>query len=362
MRKARKWKTDLCSRLGIEVPIIGAPMGGVAGPELAAAVSAAGGLGLLGHALVDLDEMPRQIGAVRAATDRPFGVGLLFPSRADSLPPVAGPASTDAFPEFLKALGDPVSFDQPRPPAFDHETAEKRLDIAIAEGVGVLSFGLGAPKETVARAKAAGMTIIALVGSRRAALAVEANGADIIVAQGHEAGGHTGKTATMVLVPQIVDAVKVSVVAAGGISDGRIMAAALMLGASGVLVGTALQATPEARTAPAHKDKLVQMVDDETIVSRCYTGKPSRVIRNAFTDAWRGHESEIKPMPEQWHSVAPLVAPAKAKGLLEIANWPTGQGAVLLHAIKPAADVVREMAADAAEIIDGAADLFGGRA
>ena len=327
-------------------------MGGVAGPELAAAVSAAGGLGLLGHASVDLDEMRREISQVRSLTDKPFGVGLLFPSRAEPGPPVT--VSIADFPDFLRKLGDPAPLDKSLAPVFDRETSEKRLDIAIDEGVKVLSFGLGAPREIVARAKASGMKVIALVGSRHAALSVEESGVDIIVAQGHEAGGHTGRTTTMILVPQIVDAVNVPVLAAGGISDGRIMAAALMLGASGVLIGTALQATPEARTASTHKDKLVEMVDDETIVSRCYTGKPSRIIRNAFVDAWRGHEPEILPMPEQWHLVAPLVAPAKAKGSLEIANWPTGQGAVLLREIQPAADVVRGMAADAAQIIESA--------
>jgi NAD(P)H-dependent flavin oxidoreductase YrpB (nitropropane dioxygenase family) len=346
--------TVICSMLGIELPILGAPMGGVAGPELVAAVSSAGGLGLLGHASIEPDDMRAQIRATKDLTGRPFGVGLLFPYRSESTPTAAGPAagSRPPLPPFLRELvgSEPVLEPEQRL-RYDAESAQQRLEVAIAEGVSVLALGLGAPDSVVQRAKAHGMTVISLVGSRRAALDVEERGVDIVVAQGHEAGGHTGRVATMVLVPQVVDAVRLPVVAAGGIVDGRGLAAALMLGAAGALIGTRLLATPEARTAPSHKQSVVAMRDDDTVVSRCYTGKPSRVLRNAFTDAWKGHEAEILPMPEQWDCVEPVVSPAKAEGSLDLANWPTGQGAVLVNAIKPAADVVREIAAEAASLI-----------
>ncbi len=341
--------TILCDRLGIALPIIAAPMGGVAGPELVAAVSEAGGLGLLGHANIDLDEMRRQIRQVKALTRKPFGVGLLFPSRDERVEAAKPPK---ALPDFLQALVEPgVTLIRSPERRYDNKIAEQRLDIAIEEGVPVLSFGLGAPASIIARAKAAGMMVVALVGSRRAAVDVEQRGADVIVAQGHEAGGHTGRTSTLVLVPQIVDVVKVPVVAAGGIVDGRGLAAALMLGASGVLVGTRLLATPEARTAVTHKDAIVAMDDDDTIVSRCYTGKPSRVIRNRFIDAWKGHDAELLPMPEQWEMVEPLVTPAKRQGSIELANWPTGQGAVLVHAITPAGEVVRQIVDQASALL-----------
>lgn len=344
--------------LGIELPIVCAPMGVVAGPELAAAVSIAGGLGLLGNASTEPDEMRRQIRQVKEATGRPFGVGLLFPSRKAGAPPDRDAARARPFPEFLRALGEPgPAIDPGKRLRYDLEVAEERLEVAISEGVPVLSFGLGAPPHVVARAKSAGMTIICLVGSRRAARSVAELGADIIVAQGHEAGGHTGRVTTMVIVPQVVDAVSQPVLAAGGIIDGRGMAAAMMLGAQGVLIGTRLLATPEARTAQTHKERVVALQDDETLVSRSYTGKPSRVLRNAFTDAWKGHEDEILPMPEQWHLVERLVAPAKAQGSLELGNWPTGQGAVLVDAIAPAAEVVRNMARDAARLIGHGAPI-----
>ena len=326
-------------------------MGGVAGPELVGAVSSAGGCGILGHANLDPDEVRRQIRQTKEKTDKPFGVGLLFPSRIGNAEHAAAPPS---LPSFLERFVGPGGLAEAPARSYSHDAAEERLAIAIEEGVQVLSFGLGAPAKVVARAKAAGMKVISLVGSRRAALEAEAAGVDAIVAQGHEAGGHTGRTSTMVLVPQIVDSVRLPVIAAGGIADGRGLAAALMLGAAGVLLGTRLLATSEARTAETHKHRVVEMQDDETEVSRCYTGKPSRVIRNAFTEAWRGHEAEILSMPAQWERVAPVVIPAKRQGSLEIGNWPTGQCATLVHGITPAAKVVRQIADDAAKILASA--------
>lgn len=339
----------VCSRLGIELPILGAPMGGVAGPELVAAVSSAGGLGILGHASAEPDEVRRQIRCTRELTSKPFGIGLLFPSRNGAL--AFQPGKKHPLPKFLEKFVDEQSAVTEPPKRYDSETAEHRLEVAIEEGVTVLSLGLGAPERVMRRAKDAGMTIVSLVGSRRAALEVEERGADIIVAQGHEAGGHTGLTSTLVLVPQVAETVTVPVIAAGGIVDGRGLAAVVMLGAQGALVGTRLLATPEARTSQSHKQKVVDMRDDETIVSRCYTGKPSRVIRNDFTDAWKGHDREILPMPEQWDMVAPVVAPAKARGSIDVGNWPTGQGAILVDEVVPAAAVVRGMMIDAVELI-----------
>jgi NAD(P)H-dependent flavin oxidoreductase YrpB (nitropropane dioxygenase family) len=341
-------RTAVSDLFEIRLPILGAPMGGVAGPDLVAAVSEAGGLGILGHANLEPSEVRRQIRATKAATKKPFGIGLLFPSRTER---VEHGASRPSLPAFLQRfVGSDGLADAPEL-SYSHDLAEERLAIAIQEGVRVLALGLGAPTSVVSRAKAAGMKVLALIGSRRAALEAEAAGVEAIVAQGHEAGGHTGRTSTMVLVPQVADAVRVPVIAAGGIADGRGLAAALVLGAAGVLIGTRLLATPEGQTAETHKRRLVEMRDDETVVSRCYTGKPSRVIRNAFVDAWKGHEAEILPMPAQWERVAPVVIPAKHRGSIDIGNWPTGQCAVLVDAITPAGEIVRKMAVDAAELL-----------
>lgn len=342
-----------CANLGIAYPIFGAPMGGVAGAELAAAVSSAGGIGILGHANVAIDECERQVRLACSLTSKPLGIGLMFPSRGDAPPHVAG--QPRPLPDFLKSFLDPAGAPPSRKAAlYDLASAERKLDIAIEAGIRLLACGLGAPEHIVKRAKDAGMTVISLVGSCRAAIEVEQRGVDMIVAQGHEAGGHTGRTSTLVLVPQIVDAVKVPVIAAGGIVDGRGVAAVMMLGAAGALIGTRLIASPEARTAQTHKQKIVDMRDDETIVSRCYTGKPSRVINNAFIAAWKGHDNEILPMPDQGEMVAPVVIPAKDKGSIDVANWPTGQGAVLVKSIMPAADIVRTIAAEAAALLGDA--------
>jgi NAD(P)H-dependent flavin oxidoreductase YrpB (nitropropane dioxygenase family) len=323
-------------------------MGGVAGPDLVAAVSEAGGLGILGHANLEPKEVHRQIRRTKEKTGKPFGIGLLFPSRTEDVKRVG---ASPLLPEFLEKFVGTDGLAEAPTSSYSHDLAEERLAIAIEENVPILALGLGAPASVVARAKAAGMKVIALVGSRRAALEVETVGVDAIVAQGHEAGGHTGRTSTLVLVPQIVDAVSVPVIAAGGVADGRGLAAVLMLGASGALIGTRLLATPEAQTAETHKLRLVEMQDDETVVSRCYTGKPSRIIRNEFVEAWKGHEAEILPMPAQWQRVAPVVIPAKNRGSIEIGNWPTGQCAVLVRTVTPAGDVVRKMADDAAKLL-----------
>ncbi len=341
--------SDLCDRLGITAPILSAPMSEEAGPELAAAVSEAGGLGMLGHGVTALDTVRDHIREVKSRTGKPFGVGLLFPMGGGRPPPApATPEPRPPLPEFLL----PLAGSEPLPTDVSNrrqalEIVEQRLDIAIAENVPVLTCGLGAPEGVVKRARAAGMFVIALVGSLRGALEAEASGVDAIIAQGHEAGGHTGRTSTMVLLPRIVDSVNVPVIAAGGIADGRGVAAAFVLGAQAVLMGTRFLATPEARTADGHKRKIVEMRNDETLVSLCYTGKPARVLRNAFTDAWKGHESEILPMPAQMDLVRPLVEPAKKAGDMAVANWPTGQGAVLVKQLRPAGEVVREIVAEA---------------
>lgn len=344
-------QTELCSRLGTTLPIVGAPMGGVAGPELVAAVSNAGGLGVLGAANTDPGVMRDEIRQTKALTQAPFGVGLLFPHSSAATSATTTAPGSAGLPEFLAPLAKWPLAPAQETRSFDLDETMTRFEIVLAEGVSVLTCGLGTPPEIVDRAHAAGIVVISLVGSRRAALEVEAAGTDVIVAQGHEAGGHTGRVTTLVLIPQVVDAVNIPVLAAGGIVDGRGLAAALMLGASGALIGTRLLATPEARTSSAHKDAVAAMVDDDTVVSRSYTGKPSRVLRNSFTDAWRDRQDEILPMPQQWESVQSLVRPAKLAGSLEVANWPTGQAAVLISEVSPAGVVVQRMAAEAAAII-----------
>src|SRR5437660_3794010 len=248
--------------LGIEHPVMLAGMGGVSYHRLVAAVSEAGGFGCLGASTMSPDELVEEIRGVKAGTDKPFGVDLLT-----------------AIPEQL----------------------EGNVDTLVRESVPVLVAGLGIPRDVVTKCHDHNILVINMCGKVRHAVdAVEA-GCDLVVAQGTEAGGHTGLVATMPLVPQIVDAVgaRVPVVAAGGIFDGRGLAASLMLGAEGVWVGTRFIATPEARAAPGYKEALVSTAEDGTVISRAFTGKTLRAVRNEWTDWHEKHPEELLPFPQQ---------------------------------------------------------------
>jgi enoyl-[acyl-carrier protein] reductase II len=289
-----------------------AGMGGVSYAPLVSAVSAAGGFGCLGASTMGPEMMVEQMAEVTTITDKPFGVDLL----------TAMPGG----------MADQVR-------------------LIIEGGATVFVAGLGVPSEVVSLCHEAGLLVVNMCGKvAHAVRAVEA-GCDIVVAQGTEAGGHTGTVATMPLVPQVVDAVgaEVPVVAAGGIFDGRGLAAALALGADGVWIGTRFIATPEARGVRGYKEALVASAEDETTVSRAYSGKTMRVIRNEFTDYYDSHPEEVKKFPEQLgrayeagalhlggDNTSPDVDPARE-------CYPSGQGVGGIAEILPAAEVVRRM-------------------
>ncbi len=245
-------KTVLCERLGIDLPIIQAPMGGAVGPPLAAAVSNAGGLGMLVPWRADIDTVHRQIREMRALTPRPFGVNL--------------------------------NLDFPQ---------EERLAACIDERVPVISFFWRDPASLVPRAKAGGAIVMHTVGSAVDARRAADAGVDIVVAQGWEAGGHVrGRVATMPLIPAVVDAVSPTpVVAAGGIADGRGLAAALALGAAGAWIGTRFLASHEAAIHPRYRERLLQANESETVFLEDlfdvrWPNAPHRTLRNRTVDAW----------------------------------------------------------------------------
>src|SRR6478609_1304733 len=253
-------RTRLTDVLEIEHPVMLAGMGGVSYHRLAAAVSEAGGFGCLGASTMSSDQMVHEIRKVRELTDKPFGVDLLT-----------------AMPTDLVA----------------------QVELLIAEGASVFVAGLGVPAAAVELCHRHGVLVANMCGKVGHARSAVDAGCDLVIAQGTEAGGHTGQVATMPLVPQLVDAVgdRVPVVAAGGIFDGRGLAAALALGADGVWVGTRFIATPEAKSVHGYKDTLLATAEDGTIVTRAYTGKTCRVVRNGYTDHFEAHPDEIRRFP-----------------------------------------------------------------
>jgi enoyl-[acyl-carrier protein] reductase II len=253
-------RTPICDLLKIDHPILLAGMGGVSYAELAAAVSNAGGYGVLGMAGTSPDFIKKQMRQVRALTDKPFGVDLLA-----------------ATPEQLTAS----------------------VDVIIAEGASSFIAGLGVPMPIMEKLKAAGLKVMVVCGAVKHAVKAEQAGCDGVICQGGEGGGHTGLVGTLPLVAQAVEAVKIPVIAAGGIHDGRGLAAALALGAQGVWMGTRFIATPEAHAGALYRDVILEAKDEDTIRTRCYSGKPMRVLKNAYVDDWESRPGDIQPFPMQ---------------------------------------------------------------
>ncbi|MAW54839.1 MAG: 2-nitropropane dioxygenase, partial [Rhodospirillaceae bacterium] len=237
----------MCDLLGIEYPIFAAGMGGVTMAPLTAAISAAGGCGVLGATFCTPDQLRAEIRSVREITDKPFGVDLLIPG---DIPADLTAHEVPPFPDFLEDLMPKVEgLKGNPPPPLTIDLARAQVEVTLEEKVPLMVSALGTPRWLVEECHAVGTKVMSMVGAVRHAPRLEQIGVDIIVAQGMEAGGHVGTVTTMVLVPSVVDAVSVPVLAAGGIIDGRGIAAGMMLGAQGTWIGTRFIATEEA-TAP----------------------------------------------------------------------------------------------------------------
>ena len=313
--------TPLCDLLGIRYPICQAGMAFVARSSLAAAVSAAGGLGVIAAAHGTPALLRDEIRRVRDLTDKPFGVDVLFAT--------------------IRVAGDEVE-------RFTDQV-KGWVDVTLEERVPVLIAGLGNPGPVTADAHRLGIKVMALCGNVKQARDHAANGVDVVIAQGHEAGGHTGRIGGMVLIPAAVDAVApVPVVAAGGVADGRGLAAALALGAVGVWMGTRFIATHEAYGHDNYKKKVVAIDEEGTVVHRGATGKPCRAIRNDFTREWEKRTAEILPFPLQAQRVGfPAAIRAREEGDIEGGHAACGQSAGLIHEIVPAREVIERMMAEA---------------
>ena len=376
-------RTPLCDMLEIEHPIMLAGMGGVAYAELAAAVSNAGGYGVLGMAGLGPDVIRDQMKEVRRLTDRPFGVDTLLPAsvrRGGSN--AGGPSAETLVPQhrgfaadFLAAQGleavdaetldrimdrDPADRDGPAP--LSRAFFEAQMEVVIEECVPVYAAGLGNPGPWLERLHANGTKVMAVVGTTRHAKQVVEAGIDVIVAQGHDGGGHNSPIGTMALIPQVVDAVagRVPVVGAGGIGDGRGIAAALMLGAEGAWIGTAFLATEEAGISGPQKQALVEGNDEGTTVSRSVTGKPARMVKNRWAAAYVEAGLEPLPMPYQSMVSTQVTAAALAAGRADIWGGFAGQGLGMVRAVRPAAAVMQDLVAGAEQVLGRAGGFVQG--
>lgn len=354
--------TPLCELLGIEHPVLQSGMRRIAGPELVTEVSRAGGLGVLAGLQVHPAELREAIRAVRAATDRPFGVNLWLhealqppvdPSTVSTTTVVAVQTELDTF---RKRLGLP-SQSAPPPPLPD--LVAEGVEVILEERVPVFSVGLGDPgKELSERCKERGIRVMAMACTVDDARALERSGVEVIVAQGSDAGGHrstwikrsspqSASVGTFSLVPEIVDSVSVPVVAAGGIADGRGIVAALALGAQGVLLGTRFVATLESRAPTFFKELIVNGGADATRVTDVFTGLYGRAIRNRFLDEYEASGAPVLPPLLQSAAAMDVYAASAASGNPDYFPMFAGQSMGIIRDLPRAGDVVRDLVRDA---------------
>lgn len=305
-------KTGITELLGTEYPIIQGGMAWVAESTLAAAVSEAGGIGLIAGGSAPADYIREQIRIVKSATDKPFGVNIMLMS----------------------------------------PNADDLAKLVIEEKVPVVTTGAGNPGKYIEAWKQAGIKVIPVVASVALAKRMERYGADAIIAEGTEAGGHIGENTTMCLVPQVADAVSVPVIAAGGIADGRGIAAAFMLGAEGVQVGTRFLVSEECQIHDNYKKLVLKASDTDSAVTGRLTGHPVRSIKNKLTKRLQNFEKE-GGTPEQFEEISVgSLRKAVQDGDLEEGSFMCGAVAGLVNKIQPAGEIIREMFSQAENLLN----------
>jgi NAD(P)H-dependent flavin oxidoreductase YrpB (nitropropane dioxygenase family) len=375
-------RTGICDQLGMEYPVLAFSHC----RDVVAAVTRAGGFGVLGATTLTPEQLDMELRWIDDEVGgKPYGVDVLVPERLAGMERGSAFNSAvlaDLIPEehrrFLDGLLQEYGIEPPGPGRHDddpsagsHEAmaagltgegAVRLIEVALTHPIRLVANALGAPPgEMIKAAHAADVPVAALAGKREHAERHVAAEVDIIVAQGYEAGGHTGEIATMVLVPEIVDAVApLPVLAAGGIARGRQMAAAMALGAQGVWTGSVWLTTQEAETHPVVKEKFLAATSSDTIRSRSITGKPARQLKSAWTDAWDGPDSPGPlPMPLQpllvdyaLHRINRAAA-AGAPGATQLVNYFVGQVVGSLDAVRPARQVLHEMIQEYVDTVAG---------
>ncbi len=306
-------KTRITELLGIKYPIIQGGMAWIAEHTLASAVTNAGGLGLIAGGSAPIDYLREQIRLTKAAVDgKPFGVNIMLMS----------------------------------------PNAEELAQLVIDEGVPVVTTGAGNPGKYMAAWKEAGIKVIPVIPSVGLAKRMERAGADAVVAEGTESGGHIGENTTMCLVPQVADTVEIPVIAAGGIADGRGIAASLMLGAEGVQVGTRFLACEECQIHPTYKELVVKAKDTDSVVTGRSTGHPCRNVKTKFSKKLASGEMNGSITPDEFEELTlGSLRKAVQDGNLEEGSFLCGAIAGMIEDVKPAKEIIEEMFAKAEELL-----------
>ena len=305
-------KTRITELLGCEYPIIQGGMAWVAEHTLASAVSNAGGIGLIAGGSAPIDYLRDQIRKCKEKTDKPFGVNIMLMS----------------------------------------PNADDLAQLCIDEGVRVVTTGAGNPGKYITAWKEAGIKVIPVVPSVALAKRMERAGADAVVAEGTESGGHIGENTTMCLVPQVVDALEIPVIAAGGIADGRGMAAAFMLGAEGVQIGTRFLASEECQIHPTFKELVIKAKDTDSVVTGRYTGHPCRNIKTKFSKKLANGERDGSLSPEEFEQITlGSLRKAVVDGNVDEGSFLCGAIAGMVNEIKPCKDIVEEIMAGAEKLL-----------
>jgi len=345
-----KLKTRVTHILKIEHPVVQAPMaGGPTTPELVAAVSNTGGLGSLGAAYLPPEILRQQVREIRHRTGGPFNVNLFVPS-----PFEADPERIERSGELLEPYRAELGIQDPEMPSSFEESFDDQLQVILEEKVPVFSFTFGVPGgEHLRRLRDADIITVGTATTVREGLRLEESGVDVVVAQGGEAGGHRGTflgdfrdalIGTMALVPQMVDALSVPVIASGGIMDGRGLAAALVLGAEAAQMGTAFLTCEESGAHPVFKKAVLGAAEDETAVTLAFSGRAARGIKNRFLVEVGEYEEELPPFPVQNALTKDVRATAQRQGHPEFMSLWAGQAAQLASP------------ATAAQIVEGVVD------
>jgi enoyl-[acyl-carrier protein] reductase II len=311
-------KTAICDLFGIKHPIIQGGMAHVGTAELVSAVSNAGGLGIVGSGFYEPDWVRQQIHLTRQQTGKPFGINI--------------------------QLASPF--------------ARQVIDVVLEERVAIVTTGAGNPESYIPRFKQTGVIVVPVVNSTALAKQLEGAGADAIVAEGTESGGHVGETTTMVLVPQVVDSVRIPVIAAGGIGDGRGLAAALALGAKGIQMGTRFVCSTECIAHPRYKQKILEANSSSTVVTRQILGSPQRSLQNKLTDQFQelekaGATKEELELFDRGRMYLGLI-----EGDIEDGTLLAGQIAGLIKEIKPVRVIIEEIIAEAKAIITSLKNFY----